>query len=175
MSDTPPHRALPSTVDARKLTGQGVRLAGVFAGSQLPRLAAAVTALPEPVSVELDFAMDEQHQRVVTGQVSTVATVTCQRCLQDMEQPLQAQVNLGLVWSEEDAPHLNKDLEPWIVADEAASLSGMVEDELLLVLPYVSYHPLEQCPGEGSFSTGEVEQEEKPNPFQILEQLKRKQ
>ena len=174
MSTTPPNRALPATVDARKLTGQGVRLTGCFCASQLPRLAGAVAALPEPVEVALDFATDEQNQRIVTGQVSANVRVICERCMQEMPLSLQAEVKLGLVWSEEDAPHLNKDLEPWIVADESASLSDMVEDELLLVLPYVNYHPEGECSGASHFSTGEVEEDEKPNPFQILEQLKQK-
>ncbi|MDM3872143.1 YceD family protein [Porticoccus sp. W117] len=126
------------------------------------------------MEVTLDFATDEQNQRVVSGQVSANVTVNCQRCMQPMEQHLQAEVALGLVWSEEDAPHLNRDLEPWVVADESASLSDMVEDELLLALPYVNYHPVGECSGASHFSTGEVEAEEKPNPFQVLEQLKKK-
>ncbi|MGS2722426.1 YceD family protein [Porticoccus sp. GXU_MW_L64] len=156
------------------MTGQGVRLTGCFVASQLPRLASAVAALPEPVEVSLDFATDEQNQRVVTGRVSANVTVNCQRCMQPMEQQLQAEVALGLVWSEEDAPRLNRDLEPWVVADDSASLSDMVEDELLLALPYVNYHPLGECSASSHYSTGEVEVEEKPNPFQVLEQLKKK-
>ncbi|MCV6604878.1 MAG: YceD family protein [Porticoccaceae bacterium] len=133
-----------------------------------------MAALPEPVEATLDFATDEQGQRVVSGHIGVNAVVSCQRCMQEMSLPLQAEVNLGLVWNEEGAAHLNKELEPWIVGEEAASLSDLVEDELLLVLPYVNYHPEGECSGASHFSTGEVGVEEKPNPFQVLEQLKRK-
>ena len=172
MSITPSKRALPSTVDARKLTGQGVLLTGYYGGEQLPRLSDAVVALPEPVSVELSFSLNEQHIRTVTGQVEATVTVACQRCMGDMDIFLQADVSLGLVWDEEGAARLSKDFEPWIVADESAPLSELVEDELLLVLPYISHHEDGECQGASSFSTGEVEEEQTPNPFQVLAKLK---
>ena len=156
-------------------------LSGFFRGEQLPRLASAVVALAEPVDVKLSFATDEQQIRTVTGVVETQVTVTCQRCMQDMVLPLRADVKLGLVWNEEGAAHLSKDLEPWIVNGESAHLGELVEDELLLVLPYVNYHDEGQCSGVSRFSTkeptgeptGSIE-EKPPNPFQVLEQLKGK-
>lgn len=177
MLTTPSNRELPGRVDARKLTGQGVALAGFFSGAQLPRLSEAVVALPEPVDVELSFSADEQQTHRVTGVVQTTVTVICQRCMEEMPLPLRAEVKLGLVWNEEGANRLHKDLEPWIVAGESAPLSDLVEDELLLILPYVNYHDAGQCGGVSCFSTGEPAGEtagQWPNPFQVLEQLKGK-
>lgn len=174
MLTTPPKRALPQTVDARKLTGQGVHLTGVFTGEQLPRLAAAVLNIDEPVDVELSFNIDEQGTRTVVGTVSAKVAVTCQRCMEGMPLELRSDVALGLVWDEEGAKHLSSELEPWIVADESAQLSRLVEDELLLALPFVNYHDEGDCQGISHFSTGEVEESSEPNPFQVLEQLKQK-
>ena len=174
MSTTPPERELPKAVDARKLAGQGAHLAGTCDCDQLPRLAEAVLKVQGPVSVELSFDIDEQRTRTVVGKVDATVTVTCQRCMGEMSLPLHADVALGLVWDEEDARHLSRDLDPWIVADEGARLSELVEDELLLALPYINYHDEGQCQGMSSFSTGEVEEESGPNPFQVLEQLKSK-
>lgn len=173
MSADPSKRELPKSVDARKLAGQGVTLSGVYTPDQLPRLRDAVVQLVQPVQLQLNFSIDEQGIRTISGEVSAEVEVTCQRCLGNMPLSLSAEVAIGLVWDEEGAQHLPKSLDPWIVGDEAADLSQLVEEELLLELPYVNYHDDGECEGASTFSTGEVEEETVPNPFQVLEQLKK--
>jgi uncharacterized protein len=175
MSTAPSKRDIPQTVDPRKLANQSVTLSGFFKPEQLPRLADAVVAINEPVATELIFFVGGQNVKSLTGSVSANVFVTCHRCLQPMPLTLNADIGLGMIWDEEAAQHMPADLEPWVVGSDSADLCVVVEDELLLVLPYVNYHDESECSGIGFFTTGDVEDEQKkPNPFQILEQLKGK-
>jgi uncharacterized protein len=91
---------------------------------------------------------------------------------------LEGENTLAIVWTDEQAAQLPRHLEPLIVNEEAYSLWDVVEDELILALPPFSYHPLEECKQiqiESDFSTSLPDQEageEKPNPFDVLAQLK---
>ena len=55
-------------------------------------------------------------------------------------------------------------------------LHQILEDELILSLPQVAMHPMDACPrGNMEMTWGEIEPaDERPNPFAVLEALKRK-
>ncbi len=171
---TPPQRSqLPRILDPRRLANQGVILAGQVALAHCERLQEAVLEVSEPIDVSLTFEIAEQGRKVVRGQASTTVMMACQRCLEPIASPVKASIQLGIVWSEDEAKALSKDLDPWIVDGEEADISVMVEDELLLALPFVTYHPEGQChvviPSAMGEETSDVGKE---NPFSILEQLK---
>jgi len=175
MSTAPSKRDIPQTVDPRKLANQGVTLSGFFKPEQLSRVADAVVEISAPVATELNFFVDEQNLKRLTGSVEANVLVTCQRCLQPLPHTLSANIDLAMAWDEDAAKHIPAGMEAWIVGGDNADLCAVVEEELLLVLPYVNFHDESECKGESFFSTGEVEEvEDKPNPFQILEQLKGK-
>ncbi|WP_461482400.1 YceD family protein [Porticoccus sp.] len=173
MSTPPQISQLPRILDPRRLANQGVVLSGQVAIAHCERLLDAVLEVSEPIAVELTFDIADQGRKVVCGEVATTVRVACQRCLAPLTVPVTASIQLGIVWSEDEAKSLSKDLDPWIVDGETADISAMVEDELLLALPFVTYHPSGQCHGDIPFSTGDNTGEEgKKNPFSILEQLK---
>ncbi|MFL0796562.1 MAG: YceD family protein [Cellvibrionaceae bacterium] len=128
------------------------------------------------IAVELDFDRDEGGRPMVTGSLNGEVQVTCQRCLDAMPFALSTNVRVGLVWDDEQARALAKDVEPWLVDEDPKDLYELVEDEILLVLPYTVYHD-EPC-GSGWKDTTEAEHAEenppeKDNPFKVLEQLKK--
>ena len=170
----PPMRSfLPRMLEPRRLAHQGVAISGVLDQAFCDRLTEAVIDIVEPIDVELRFDTAEQGRRVMTGTVSTSVLIPCQRCLEAMPVALSAEFRLGIVWSEEEAAALPKDLDPWLVDNEAADVAEVLEDELLLTLPFVSYHPKDQCNDVAGYSTGEHPTEESAkNPFGILKQLK---
>ena len=173
---TPPQRSqLPRSLDPRRLANQGEALSGQVPVSLCERLQDAVLRILAPIDVNLRFEHADQGRKVVAGHAETTVEVACQRCLEPMSQHLDATIYLGIVWSEDEAKSLPRDMDPWIVEDETADLSAMIEDELLLVLPFVTFHPEGTCEADGHFSVGEApaeEQEQQDNPFSILEQLK---
>lgn len=89
---------------------------------------------------------------------------------------LSSDNTLAVVWTDEQAAHLPRHLDPLIAPEEACNLWQLVEDELILALPAFSYHETDECKESiAGFSEpapqGDIG-EEKPNPFNVLAQLK---
>lgn len=173
---TPPQRSnLPQVVEPRRLVNQGVTLGGNIDPKLCVRFADAVIEISQPIEAELAFDVAEQGRKVVHIAASTTVLVACQRCLEPIELPLAIDTVLGIVWSEDEAKSLPKDLDPWVVEEETGDIAALVEDELLLALPFVTYHPEDQCSVvlSPSVEEGLNEDEGVENPFSILEQLKK--
>ena len=171
MSDPRTANRLPRHVDPRKLAAKAAHLQGDIPAEELPRLLEAVVSV-EDAGVELDFTRDQEHRFVVDGRYNLRVTMSCQRCMQPVQESLSGEVHVGVVWDEERAAALPKRLDPWLVSSESADLYELMEDEFLLALPIVAYHTEEDCAARGSFSTvgHEVARE---NPFSILAKLKK--
>lgn len=179
MPSTSLNTRLPRHIDPRKFAQQGLDLQGFVAVSDFPRLAGLTLDSSNAdsgsdVKVELDFGVDEEKHRVISGQALCALKVTCQRCLEPVEVNLAADINLAIVWDEERAKQLPKTLDPLILPEGPADLYEIIEDELLLNLPMVSYHE-EDCIEQTSFGdevAAVAEAAPSKNPFQVLEQLK---
>ncbi|MCP8898561.1 YceD family protein [Gilvimarinus xylanilyticus] len=174
MSQAPSNQSLPRRGDPRKYAQQGVELAGTVDLEELPRLKEVVEDKAS-FNVVLSFGVDEDHKRVLEGTVEGEVALICQRCLDIVKKPLRGDIRLGIVWSEDQARALPRDLDPWIVGEGAADFYDIVEEELLLSLPAVAYHDHACVPSEHFVSEApDAKADEKPkqNPFQVLEQLK---
>lgn len=178
MPGPPPIKQLPRWVDSRKFAYHHVELAGQVPEDKLPRLQQAVSSVETPVSAEVRFAIDESGYRTVTGPLRVRVKVVCQRCMGEMDVEVASELGVAIVANDDEAKQMPKSLEPWVVSREEseADLYAVIEDELLLDLPMVVYHDY-QCIDEQMYSAGdapgaEAKEEGKPNPFQILEQLK---
>jgi len=113
---------------------------------------------------------------VIHVAVEADVSVTCQRCLEPMPAHLTSDNTLAVVWTDEQAAHLPRHLDPLIVAQDACNLWELVEDELILAMPPFSYHDTQECKERiAGFSDAAPEgsaAEDKPNPFNVLAQLK---
>lgn len=169
---------LQRIVDPRRLAYQDISESLVLTLSHLPRFAEAVLSLNGHVAVEVRFYRDEQRRLRVSGHITAECELTCQRCMNGMPYHIDADFELMIVVSDEKAQMVPKSFEPWIVADKG-DLYEVIEDELLLALPYVLYHEEGECSGLASFQTADddasVEQDKdvKANPFAILQALKK--
>jgi len=166
---------LPPFFDPRKYTDQGVDIQGQTSVGKLPRLADFRDSQNEVVEVDLHFGRDEDGRRSVKGTIRTNLTMPCQRCLEPVTYQIQANVELVMVWTEEQMKALPEHLDPLLVTDEKMPLADLLEEELLLALPLVAMH--EHCPEsllkEPEAPTQDERQAE--NPFAVLAQLKRQQ
>lgn len=175
MLKTPSDKPLPRQADPRKFAQQGITLSGEVPVAALPRILDAINGddAQKPVQVTLAFGISEEGKRVMTSHVAAELSLECQRCLEPVTVPVEAQTTLAIVWNEEQAKALPKHLEPWQVGEGQADLYAVVEEELLLALPVVAYHE-HACIDDALLSSGEplVEEAPKKNPFHILEQLK---
>lgn len=177
MSDGTPKHPIPRLIAPRRFAQQGVVLRGAVPVAELQRLQDIDLAV-ETVQAELFFSIGEQREKVISGQLQVEVKLQCQRCLDFMPVSLECDVNLALVRDEEDARHLPGSYDPWISTEEQADLYALIEEEILLNLPYVVYHdtpcggalqPNEKLQNE-PFEAGVVS--DKPNPFQVLKRLK---
>ncbi|MDP6536269.1 MAG: YceD family protein [Gammaproteobacteria bacterium] len=174
MADGP----VPAYVDTRKVFLQEAAIEGTVPLERLPRFREILATESAHVQIELRFSTNESNERLITGKLSAQAHVTCQRCLEPIAIELADEINLALLVSEELSSELDPALEPWICADIKLELAGLVEEQLMLCMPIVNYHPGNDCLDKldyqiaGDDSQGERQAEEREGPFSVLKQLK---
>lgn len=166
-------------IDARKMARKGVVLDMKVPLSELSRLSESVLELDGFAKVDLSFDRDEEKRFTITGKVAAPVKMTCQRCLEPVDVEVESDTKLAMVWDDIDAQALPKHLDPIVVGEDPIDLVHLLEEELLLALPYICYHEDVDCMASLDY-TPEPEPElvvsepEEENPFKILEQLKRK-
>jgi DUF177 domain-containing protein len=168
---------LPSTLDVRKAAVRGVSVSGALKPVDLPRFRPLLAADEGFVQAVLTFSRDEENRYLIHLALEAEVVVTCQRCLEPVCRSVASDNTLAVVWTDEQAAHLPRHLEPLILENEACNLWALVEDELILALPPFSYHDTQECKKilAGYTAAGpehEVAPASKPNPFNVLEQLK---
>jgi len=95
--------------------------------------------------------------------------VPCQRCLEPMKLPLDIESSFILVKDEADIPEDPDDSDDfdYLVANAELDVMQLVEDEVLLAIPYAPKHDAKDCPvGEA------LGDSKKPNPFAVLRDFK---
>ncbi len=102
---------------------------------------------------------------IVTGNVA----VPCQRCLEPMMMALDIKSEFILVNDESEIPPEEDDVEDhdYLIAEAEMDLLQLVEDEILLALPYAPKHEINDCAVKA-----EVNELKAPNPFAVLRDFK---
>jgi uncharacterized protein len=166
---------LPKFVDPRKLADREIEISGTIAVKDMTELSSMLMKTDIEALADLKFSRDELRIRTIFGSVKATVPVQCQRCLEPVDVELVAQLNLAISYSEEKAQTLPKYYDPLIVEGDDLELLPLIEQELILSLPIVSYHS--DCSIQTSFGDGDTAQivePEKPNPFSVLASLKGK-
>jgi uncharacterized protein len=178
----------PKTVDLRRFARESQRVDGAFAIRRLVRL---LEGLPEQPLVRDVNVAAEQDVGVVwfslTGQmqlgrkpqvvlkVQAQILLTCQRCMQPMTFTVNESVLFDVVRQESalddanDAEPLDPDTPEELVADPRFDIEQLIEDQLILAVPYVPKH--DSCTAA---ATPSEEEPEAPrlSPFGSLAALK---
>jgi len=170
---------LPASIDLIRLADQGDHLSGIIPLNRMTRLLTGCRSDEGVVTVDLSFHYDGQRDmRTIIGAVETEISLNCERCLEPMTLLLRSEVNLLVLLPGQESLAETDDA---LIADGPVSLAELVENELLLALPMMPMHPMDQCSatnqvveaGSGS-STAEPEQgDNKESPFAELAKLKR--
>ena len=163
---------LPVIIEPLRLAEAGRQLHGRLPLAEFRRLAPALHEVRGEVEVEIEFGKDELHIAYMRGRLRTQLQLICQRCLQPMALPVDAEFALGLVTTDEAAEQLPADYEPLMVSGPM-ELAGIIEDELILAVPFVPLHPIGQCPAQTG-QEGRLE-DKTPHPFAVLARLKKPQ
>lgn len=185
MQSTP----LPKQVDIRKFVAADLSIDAREPLAHFARLAEMLESTDGDVEVHLHFYVEQQGPKRIDGKIRTTVSVLCQRCLKPMALPIDSQFSAAVVWSDEEAGRVRKDLEPYIVGEEPQDVRDLIEDELIISVPYASYHDEGTCVAEGydkilqdnllaaedglvDAPVVEATGETRENPFKVLEQLK---
>ena len=171
--------ALPKQLDLRGLAARRVHIEGTVSSEDLPRLAESGIAITDACSAAFDFRRDEEARYVVAVCVEATVVMQCQRCLRDIEVPIESASLMACVWTDEEAAALPVIYEPLLVGDDA-DLSNIVEEEILLAIPVSPIHEKE-CKSPEQRAALETDSEEpaavevtgeRNSPFAVLERLK---
>jgi uncharacterized protein len=109
--------------------------------------------------------------------------LVCQRCMGVVDTPLEVDQWYRFVATEDIAmAEDDESEEDLLVMEPQFDLLAVLEDELLMALPLVPMH--DECPVAPRMQAGEDalaseagaagQKDEKPNPFAVLAQLKKK-
>ena len=166
---------LPTTLDVRKAAVRGAGVSGRLKPQDLQRFRPILAGDEGTIIVDMVFSRDEENRYIVEVAIEADVMVTCQRCLEPMPEHLTCNNTLAMVWTDDEATHLPRHLDPLVVTEATHNLWELVEEELILTIRQFSYHDTEDCKLKTAAFSDPVPQdsvEDKPNPFNVLEQLR---
>lgn len=146
----------------------------------MPRLAEAVLGADGPACYALTFGRDSEGLATLRGRVWMRLRLRCERCLDDLVIPTDAEVALGLTLATTGADALGltaveglpDDLDPLPLGREPIRPLDLVEDELLLAIPQVPMHPEGDCRMAESVAGPPAPAPVRENPFAALAALR---
>lgn len=154
-------------------------LAGrIDAATLAPRLAEAL-ARERPagtVAYELHFApvpAAAGEAVIVTGQLRARLEATCQRCLEPFEMTLEVAVDVEVETSRaapESKAGSDRSVPDRADADAVPSLDALIEEELILAIPFLPRHPGDFCPQAPGAREAEPEDSDMQRPFAGLQE-----
>ncbi len=154
-------------IDTARFCKDGTSLLGTFTEADLPRLAAEV--LPS-TDFSVAWTVDGVSPDLLDLTLKATVQMKCQRCLGGMAELIDASYRFQFVKDEETAQAQDEaqDEVDTLVHSRQFDLQELIEDEMLMALPFVSLH--EKCPEAGAAAFLPVDA--KPNPFAALKNLK---
>lgn len=170
---------LPDFVDPWRLSDLGKRFTGELELRRMPRLVGVLSNSEGCVAFDLEFGRDEKRRPRIRGSIRAVLVLQCQRCLEPMDFPVEASLDLAIVEVDEEAKRLPDEVDPVVATDGRIGLRELLEDELLLAIPQVPRHEAAVCAVDASTMesaphASNVQQEtaSEANPFAVLSELK---
>ncbi len=143
--------------DAFRLAREGEQLQGSVDAASLPRLADRVLGTPAPVAWRIEGTRDALGRPALAVELDGDIGLECQRCLQAQAWPVHSRTLLVLARDDAELARLDADSDDEILlASAPLDPAQLVEDELVLVLPYAPRHAEGECrPPRDAGATGE--------------------
>jgi uncharacterized protein len=164
---------LPASFDPFRAAAVAEEMMGEVAAASFQRLADSVRAiLDETIEVDLRFGTEAGAKATLHGKLRARVELECQRCLEPMAYPLEADIHLAFIRYEAEQEGLPEELEPLLVEGDGLDLRALVEDELILALPLVPMHPQICRKWQDPEAKTDAAEPEKENPFSVLAKLK---
>lgn len=171
--------SIPNKVSAASVLTHRHEFSGELAVKSLPRLIEAIASDQGQIKASLVTDRDSGFARL-HGRLEGELGMSCQRCGKRYVWPLQATVDLRLVFSEREEQAALQGSEPYLVENDELPLREMVEDEVLLALPMLTRcktceNAVAAAPSKVRRNTGQVPESATNKPFAALkDQLKKR-
>jgi Predicted metal-binding, possibly nucleic acid-binding protein len=161
--------------DALKLSAAGESLEGVVDPADLPRVAdrLATDAGAARLAWQLVGGRDAQGRPALTLTLAGSVPLVCQRCLQPFAAIVDQSTELLLARSEAELARWDVDEIEVVLATERLDPLILVEDELLLSLPFSPRHADGQCESASPMVAGQESSQSRASPFGQLGELKK--
>jgi uncharacterized protein len=159
---------LQAVLDGLAFANEGKTVAGFVAVAALPRLVEDLADNIGRLDCRVTGSRDGDGKCWLALEVSGTLGLVCQRCLKKLAFPVGIQTRLLLVppgqaWPDEE---LAEDGFDAIAAEKEVALLSLIEEEVLLALPFAPMH--ETCA-----TPVPVVEEHEPSPFAALAKLKK--
>ncbi|NJN45369.1 MAG: DNA-binding protein [Candidatus Competibacteraceae bacterium] len=166
----------PNRIDPWNLAAKGVQWQGELPLAGMQRLSAMLRKSDGMVTVSLQGGVDDQKVHFISGRVQTRIELVCQRCLGPLQLPLTIDLRLGLVRSASQTGTLPPEYDPLVTPEKDIAVSDLVEDELILAVPFAPMHDeTPACRTLNTSSAGEIPGETRlaktTQPFAALSTL----
>ncbi|HZO04145.1 MAG TPA: YceD family protein [Burkholderiales bacterium] len=142
MSHQPAHQPV---IDGFEFASAGATQQGVWPLSDFPRLRDVLATDAGEVTYEITGLRDERERPSLRLKVSGTLALRCQRCLEPM--PFSVQTDeilvLAATLAEIHAEPASTNAPDRVVAGREMALRELIEDELILAVPYAPRH--ERC------------------------------
>ncbi len=172
---------LPAQIRPFSLAEQGACIEGTMSFEQMPRLRESLKGQHGEVQVVLRFNRGASGLYMVVGEVRARIELQCQRCLEPMTKRIAQHIELALVRSEAEAHRLQAAYEVLELAGDAIGTKDLIEDELLLAIPFVPSHEesdacdatmLKKLNDDADMTMKGAARQSPQNPFAVLKDLK---
>jgi uncharacterized protein len=132
--------------DAVRLVGERGVLEGALDAAALPRVADRLVEDGAPVRWRIEGSTDDVGRPALALSLSGELPLECQRCLGVYRWPVDQRTQVLLARSDAEVAALDSDSDLEVVL-AAAPLDPLelVEDELVLVMPFAPRHPDGEC------------------------------
>ena len=155
-------------IDSTDFAKNGREMCGEIPVSELLRLADVLANQSGSLTYKIRGSRDDEHDMLVL-EVSGVCILRCQRCLGELRYPLEIEARFRLLPSDRLGEVDEVDDVDGIEASQRLDVQALIEDEILLGLPFAPRHE------EGACSPAVNVLQQSVNPFAVLAGLKKKQ
>ena len=137
-------------IDGFEFASAGATQRGILPVRELSRLRDLLASDAGEVAYEVEGMRDARGRPSLRVAVRGILRLRCQRCLEALPYAMEAEeiLVLAATQAEIDAELPDANAPDRVLAGKAMALRDMVEDELILALPYAARH--EDCAAEGA-------------------------
>ena len=137
-------RSLTGWYDPGILGSQGAVLAGSVRFSSLKRFCELLDSTDGSVKARFQFGQNRGQCVTVEIDYEAAPQLVCQRCLEPFTMPLAQSASLALIEPGDSEDYAPEGYEPYLMEEAKVQPAALLEDELIIALPFVARHLDEQ-------------------------------